>query len=787
MPVSGVRRIVAVVALAMLGPLLAVPVLSAPAAAAPPANFEDTLVTNVSGPTDVAWTPDGRMLITGKNGQLRIFQNGQLLAAPALDLTSVLCSNGERGLVGLAVHPNFADNHYVYLFYTYNKFANACPESEVDGPVGRLSRFVLPDTNVINPSSETVLFETPPMYRDHHTAGDVKFGKDGLIYVTVGDSGAQSLNWPQDLGKLAGKIVRVTDTGGIPAGNPYTGTGTARCNVGGVPPAGSPAGTKCQEVFSSGFRNPFRFAHDPNASGVRFYVNDVGQHTWEEISEGPVAGGNYGWPLREGPCVKDSDTVCGPAPSGMIDPRHWYHHGIDGGAATAGAFVPNGVWPAPYAGSYLFADYVFGTIYQLTPGGTRCLVCSPPTSGMVPSDFSANSQVVSMRFGPFGNTQALYYVSRDQSQVRRITFTGTQNRAPVAAATATPTSGNVPLAVQFDATGSSDPDGDAISYAWDFQDDGVVDSTSVSPSHTYTTGGSVTARLTVRDPAGATGTTTLSIDPGNTAPVPVIDSPAEGSRFAVGEHVVLRGHATDAETGNLPDSALSWEVVKHHATHTHPFLGPVSGNDVPITGPEPEDLDAARTSYLEIALTATDPGGLSATTTTRLDPKFVDVTFQTQPTGRQLTVSGETFTGPTTVRSWEAYNLSGDCGRPDRQHRSAMGLRLLVRRRGAVARHHDTGHRGDLHRHVHPGHGVATIHVDLHAGRRHLRLGRRAGAQLRHAQHAAHGRVARHPQLPAVQPVRAGGDGLQRQASPRPGQRQQPRCRRAQRVRQHLG
>src|SRR3990172_2711247 len=85
-----------------------------------------------------------------------------LLATPALDLASKLCTVGEQGLVGIAVHPDFAANNYVYLYYIFNTFNNSCPESTVDGPVGRLSRFVLPATNVIDPASETVLFEATP-------------------------------------------------------------------------------------------------------------------------------------------------------------------------------------------------------------------------------------------------------------------------------------------------------------------------------------------------------------------------------------------------------------------------------------------------------------------------------------------------------------------------------------------------------------------------------------------------------------------------------------------------
>ena len=299
---------------------------------------------------------------------------------------------------------------------------------------------------MINPASEVVLFDTPPLFRDHHNGGDIAFGPDGLLYVTVGDGGGQSFDWPQDPGTLFGKMVRLTDTGGIPPGNPFTGADSARCNLDGVPAVGSPPGTKCQEVFSLGLRNPFRFGMDPNAATPRFFINDVGQHTWEEISEGPVVGGNYGWPMREGPCVLDSTTDCDP-PGGLIDPVHWIGHGPDGGAVTGAAFVPDGIWPAEYDGAYLYADYVFGKIYTLTPGGAGCRACTPPTSDMVQTEFFNAAQIVSMGFGPHGATQALYFVTRAADGLYRIAFTGVANRAPQALATATPAFGPPPLGV----------------------------------------------------------------------------------------------------------------------------------------------------------------------------------------------------------------------------------------------------------------------------------------------------------------------------------------------------
>lgn len=638
------------VSLAML-PLAAPP----PASASVPAGFEDVVVADVNGPTDLDWTPDGRMLVPAKNGQLWIIENGAVVPTPAIDLAPVMCTNGERALGSVAVHPDFATNNFVYLYYTFKKYGT-CNESETDGPVNRLSRFVLTG-NTIDPASETVLFDTPPLYRDHHNGGDVSIASDGYIYVTVGDGGTRRFGWPADRGYLFGKVVRVTDDGGIPPGNPFTGAGSARCNQDGVPPSGSPAGTACREVFASGLRNPFRFAMDPNSATPRFYVNDVGQSSYEEISELKAGGVDFGWPSREGPCVFDSPTDCDPPPPGLTDPIHWYAHGVDGGAVTGGAFVPDGVWPAEYDGAYLFADYVFGTIYRLVPNAGEDRAADPPTSGFDAVPWADIPQVVSMTFGPHAGGQSLYYVTREGDGVHRIDYVGAANRSPVAVAQADRTSGPVPLTVQFDGTASSDPDNDPLTYAWDLDGDGTTDSTEAEPSHTYDTPGSVLVELTVDDGAGGTATDSIRIDPGSNAPVPEIVSPADGDTFAVGEQITLTGTATDPDEP-LDDTALTWEVRQHHAQHYHPFLDATQGNNIDIVAPEPEDLLAATNSYLEVLLTATDSTGVSTTVSRIVQPEKVDLTFESLPPGLDLTLDGTSVTTPSTVVSWMNHSLS---------------------------------------------------------------------------------------------------------------------------------
>ena len=215
--------------------------------------------------------------------------------------------------------------------------------------------------------------------------------------------------------------------------------------------------------------------------------------------------------------------------------------------------------------------------------------------------------------------------------------------------------------VSFDGSASFDLDtGDTLTYLWSFGDGSpTVQTSTPTTTHAYTAATNVTASLTVRDVRGASSTPfALQLFPGDTPPQVSIDSPTPSQAFSVGQTVTLHGTATDAEEGALPPARLSWTVLKHHDTHTHPFLAPTAGNDVPIVGPAPEDLLAATNSYLEIQLTATDARGLTTTVTRNFQPHKVDVTLATNPAGLQVSVSGGPVTAPSTITSWEGYGLA---------------------------------------------------------------------------------------------------------------------------------
>jgi glucose/arabinose dehydrogenase len=397
--------------LGMLGALLFL-LAGVPAEAAIPAGFTDTLVTAVGSPTDLAFTPDGRLLITTKGGALRVFQGGSLLATPALSLT--VCTQSERGLLGVAVDPDFANNSFVYLYYTASA-GNTCQN--------RVSRFTLPAGNVINAATELVLVNSISRLSTdagNHNGGEVGFGKDGLLYISIGDggcdyandSGCQGTNdASRDKHALLGKLLRITSTGGIPATNPFQGAGTGRCNSTGL----TTAGNHCQETFAWGFRNPFRFAFDPNAAGTRVFVNDVGEGAREEIDE-VQAGADFGWNCREGTRVNNTGGPCSPTPPNMIPPIFEYSHGapIPGTSSpssgttcnsiTGGAFVPDGAWPG-YDGAYLASDYVCGWIFTLRQGAGGTWTATDFATSL-----GANS-AVTLKFNPFNAAAGLYYTT----------------------------------------------------------------------------------------------------------------------------------------------------------------------------------------------------------------------------------------------------------------------------------------------------------------------------------------------------------------------------------------
>ena len=247
------------------------------AAATVPPQFVDEAVTALGRPTAIAFPPDGRILLATQPGRLRVFEGGVLLPIPALDLSAKACSNRERELLGIAVDPAFATNGFVYAYYTVNKHGGCLIDSPTQFPVNRVSRFTLGAGDVIDPASERVLIDNLPSFHGDHNAGDLTFGSDGLLYVSVGDGACSLLaatrcaadnDISRRLDYPLGKILRITRDGSVPTANPFAAASGARnCTA----PAGVPAGSgPCRETFAWGLRNPFRIAMQPGTN--RLYI-----------------------------------------------------------------------------------------------------------------------------------------------------------------------------------------------------------------------------------------------------------------------------------------------------------------------------------------------------------------------------------------------------------------------------------------------------------------------------------------------------------------------------------
>jgi len=318
----------------------------------------------------MALAPDGRIFVCEQGGTLRIIKNGVLLATPFLTVT--VNSSGERGLLGVAFHPNFISNQLVYVYYTATT-----PTAH-----NRISHFTATG-DVAMAGSETIVTDLEDLSNaTNHNGGAIHFGLDGNLYVAVGDN-ANGSN-AQSLSTRLGKMLRISSNGGIPTDNPFFNLTTGDNRA----------------IWALGLRNPFTFSFQPGVG--RMFINDVGQNTWEEINDG-IAGANYGWPNCEG--------NCNPPNGNFRDPIFAYMNDAQTCAITGGAFYnpQTGQFPSNYVGNYFFADFCAGWIRKLDP-----------SMGNTVTDFATGiSSPVDLKVSTDG---FLYYLARGSGSVSRIGF-----------------------------------------------------------------------------------------------------------------------------------------------------------------------------------------------------------------------------------------------------------------------------------------------------------------------------------------------------------------------------
>ena len=303
-------------------------------------------------PVQITHAPDGsdRLFVVEQAGTVRVFPNVDAAQASSVFLDvheEIECCN-ERGLLGLAFHPDYATNGYLYVYYT--------APSPLRSVVARFH--VSADPDVVDAASEQVLLEIPQPY-ENHKGGQLAFGPDGMLYVSLGDGGSAGdpENRAQDVGTLLGKILRIdvdhADPGlayAVPPDNPFVGTAGAR-----------------GEIWAYGLRNPWRMSFDRLTHAL--WVGDVGQSTIEEIDL-VTRGGNYGWRRKEGhECYQPAEDC---DDESFTPPLATYSH-ADGCAVTGGVVYRGTRLPELY-GAYVYGDYCSGKLWALRWDGSDATV-----------------------------------------------------------------------------------------------------------------------------------------------------------------------------------------------------------------------------------------------------------------------------------------------------------------------------------------------------------------------------------------------------------------------------
>ena len=284
---------------------------------------------------------DPRLFIVEQGGRILVRKDGAVLETPFLDLSAVIgSSGGERGLLGLAFHPNYPNNGILYVCYTN-------PEGS---SVLALYCAYADDPDRGNPETAEILLTVAQPYGNHN-GGMIAFGPDDYLYIAMGDGG--SANDPDENGQaldtLLGKLLRIDVDGerpyAIPPTNPFAGEADVR-----------------EEIWAYGLRNPWRFSFDRDTGDL--WIADVGQNALEEINfraSNSGGGENYGWRIREGDICRPGENDCDLP--GAIDPIHVYAN--VGSQSITGGYVYRGSAVPELTGTYFFADYITGSVYAL--------------------------------------------------------------------------------------------------------------------------------------------------------------------------------------------------------------------------------------------------------------------------------------------------------------------------------------------------------------------------------------------------------------------------------------
>ncbi|MCX5070981.1 ThuA domain-containing protein [Streptomyces sp. NBC_00513] len=620
---------------------------------------------------------DGKVFYISRSGKVNVIHTHDGVPETHLAGQLSVYDGGEDGGIGLALDPDFATNRWIYL--------NHSPTGTAE--INRVTRFTIKADDTLDMASAKTVIEVPA-YRGSdepgHTGGSLAFGPGGNLYIGVGDdtnpfasdgyapiderAGREKFDAQRssaNTNDLRGKILRVHPkaAGGytIPAGNLFA-PGTVKTRP---------------EIYAMGLRNSFRFAVDPETGWISAadYGPDAGGENANRGPEGTVEWnlikqpGFYGWPYCVGNNIPFNDYNFATDTSGAKfncaapvnnSPNNtglttlpaakpaqvWYDYhasaefpeiDLAGGAAPMGgpfyhydaASTSERKFPAYYDKTPFFYEWSRNFVKEFRLDSAGDLLKINPFVAQL-----GLRAPIDMKFGPDG---AMYLAewgngyghSNTDDGIYRIDYVA-GNRAPLAKASATPDSGQAPLDVAFSSTGSADPDaGDVLTYTWDFGDGST--GTGPNPAHTYTANGNYTARLTVTDAAGKTGTTNMPIVVGNTRPKVTFTTPGNGRVFSYGDTINYQIAVNDPEDGTIDCSKVVVTAALGHDSHSHD-TGQYTGCSGSITT-SASGHDATANTYFVLSADYTDNGGLKGTTSATLQPRHKQAEYFTAQSG----------------------------------------------------------------------------------------------------------------------------------------------------------
>lgn len=540
---------------------------------------------------------DGRIFIAERAGIVKVFQNN--VVSQVFTVTTV--TDAEQGLLGLTLHPNFATNGYIYVFYAIN-----------DGTVirHRIERVQINNANQVVSRQEILLLE--PIGGGFHNGGDLKFF-NGFLYVTVGDS-QQNTN-SQDLDTYKGKILRLTEDGQPAPGNPFYGSGSVQR----------------QSIWVYGFRNPWRLV--PNVTANKLFVLDVGT-SWEEINEisNPTIR-NYAWGHPQGGDGKQTETNV------FTNPIFTYATGSIGNALTNGVLYNPTVSRYPnLQGKFIIKDYVKTEIRSFDPN-----IADPVSTTF----FTAPQQYALGMM--LGNDGYIYYCAYgNNGALIKLDYIET----------AAPTIVNHPISqaimetspVTFTVSAS----GTELTYQWQFNNLNINGATGASytiPNVTTANAGSY--KVIVTNTAGnvTSNSATLTVTPFTNPPTVNLVSPLPSLKWNADDVVHFEATATDTEDGTLPASAFSWSIDLFHedvpgAGHSHPGASPQGVKSGDFTASN--QGEKTPNVWYRFTVKVTDSNGLTASTFVDIKPNLVDVTVTSSPALLNLEFNQKAVTAPST-------------------------------------------------------------------------------------------------------------------------------------------